>query len=257
MLELVDEDLLTLAHSKEVLESSTDRMLRRSCSIILQFKFVIPWNLDECNRYYDGNPPPAEDPRWLKDLNCKLPCPKIHPLCKWNKNKRKIARHGKIRCTTGSGKWVHDKACSMNFGLGLCWCFHKGASGCIRSKDATETGAGQQCCYNDNLKLITGGRGGGTADIAHPDFDQHRHVEENVLPFGCCLDYPEHGFCSKYSKIRLTNNGKKRTTSYCEEETCETKRCDNGECLKEECCPEERNDDGCCPGTKYDPKCGR
>jgi hypothetical protein len=80
--------------------------------------------------------------------------------------------------------------------------YHPGAAQCIRSKPASDGGSGQQCCYDSNGKLITGGAAGGTPDKVAPvgPIDALRHYDADVVPFERC------GW-KKYLEIRPPNNG--------------------------------------------------
>lgn len=84
---------------------------------------------------------------------------------------------------------------------------HPGATICIRDNVASTSGAGQQCCYDNNYKLITSGLGAGTPDKAHwrpavrifpPDLGPHYY--EDVVPFRRCNK------CD-YLEARPPNNG--------------------------------------------------
>ena len=78
--------------------------------------------------------------------------------------------------------------------------FHPGAYLCLRS-GRSKSGAGQQCCYDDNLKLITHGSGAGTPDKSHAS-DPQGHTLDYVKPFEkCSLDV--------YLEARPPNGGPK------------------------------------------------
>jgi AMOP domain len=81
------------------------------------------------------------DDNWLSSLP---PCPCENP--DWNG----------VKLNDG---WARDK--------GDIGKYHKGSSACFRSYPAIETSegqSGQQCCYDENGKLITSGSGAGTPD---------------------------------------------------------------------------------------------
>ena len=58
---------------------------------------------------------------------------------------------------------------------------HPGAAVCIRSIDVN--GAGEQCCYDQKGKLITGGLGAGTPDRASGGFFSLDHGKKDGFPF--------------------------------------------------------------------------
>ena len=58
---------------------------------------------------------------------------------------------------------------------------HPGAAVCIRSIDVN--GAGEQCCYDEKGKLITGGLGAGTPDRASGGLISFSHGQKDGFPF--------------------------------------------------------------------------
>ena len=66
------------------------------------------------------------------------------------------------------------------------------------------SGAGQQCCYNDN-SLIVGPPGGGTLDVESPEKSLWGHMGRDVLPWYACCSYSEN--CGKYYKTRPSDDG--------------------------------------------------
>lgn len=60
--------------------------------------------------------------------------------------------------------------------------YHIGATKCMRSKSVN--GAANQCCYDENGKLITHGSGSGSADRGAVDYYIHlpRHWREDICP---------------------------------------------------------------------------
>jgi hypothetical protein len=86
--------------------------------------------------------------------------------------------------------------------------FHEEADFCIRSRNPSPSGGGQQCCYKgDNILL--GPPGGGTVDKSHYkngvlSFD---HFVDDVLPWSlCCKDKPL-DLCYRYYEKRPSDPG--------------------------------------------------
>jgi hypothetical protein len=82
----------------------------------------------------------------------------------------------------------------------------------IRSAKPNKKGAGQQCCYNYKGKLITSGRGAGTADKKVPTLNSLiSHYYSDVTPFNDAeyLDkfYGGNEFVNKYLQVRPQNQG--------------------------------------------------
>ncbi|XP_036812332.1 isthmin-1 [Oncorhynchus mykiss] len=77
---------------------------------------------------------------------------------------------------------------------------------CIRSMLTLEstTLAAQHCCYNDNMKLITRGKGAGTPNLISNEFSADLHYKVDVLPWIICK-----GDWSRYNQVRPPNNGQK------------------------------------------------
>ena len=75
-------------------------------------------------------------------------------------------------------------------------------------QDFSDGGPGQQCCYDKNGNLITGGESAGTPDKVAPQgpFDTYFHWEEDVQTFNWCKDS---GNIDKYWEVRPPNNGNK------------------------------------------------
>jgi hypothetical protein len=178
-----------------------DKVLRRSAH--QKFKFVTQW-LDsvattivkikdevaaKCNKWHANQ----SDPRPL--LDALPPCPRvIQPL-----------PNGKYPQTSGDFKL--DSACNPNdyFGVLSCDIFHSGAKGYYRSISSA-LGAGQQCCYDKNNRLLVGPPGGGTLDVAHSDVSKRDHFETDVLPyFYCCNPFTK--ACDKYYEKRPSDDG--------------------------------------------------
>ncbi|KAJ8411795.1 hypothetical protein AAFF_G00154330, partial [Aldrovandia affinis] len=75
---------------------------------------------------------------------------------------------------------------------------------CVRSMlsfDST-TLAAQHCCYNDNMKLITRGKGAGAPNLISTEFSPELHYKVDVLPWILCK-----GDWSRFHAVRPPNNG--------------------------------------------------
>lgn len=79
---------------------------------------------------------------------------------------------------------------------------------CIRSMLTLEstTLAAQHCCYDDNMKLITRGKGAGTPNLISIEFSADLHHKVDILPWIICK-----GDWSRYNQARPPNNGQKCT----------------------------------------------
>ncbi|XP_053189110.1 isthmin-1 [Scomber japonicus] len=77
---------------------------------------------------------------------------------------------------------------------------------CIRSMLTLEstTLAAQHCCYDDNMKLITRGKGAGTPNLISTEFSADLHYKVDILPWIICK-----GDWSRYNQARPPNNGQK------------------------------------------------
>lgn len=75
---------------------------------------------------------------------------------------------------------------------------------CIRSMLTLEstTLAAQHCCYDDNMKLITRGKGAGTPNLISTEFSADLHYKVDILPWIICK-----GDWSRYNQARPPNNG--------------------------------------------------
>jgi hypothetical protein len=147
------------------------------------------------------------DNKWNDNLT---PCP-----CKLNKPKcTPSPRTGKKLPFENPDNTKWENPSSDLFG------YHNDARACMRSKTAGGS-PGEQCCYDKNGDLITGGSGAGTADRAAPGsglgdlwnniFDPNRHhaqdvAQANLVEF---LDGGQTGPNNdKYKEARPTNNKK-------------------------------------------------
>lgn len=106
-----------------------------------------------------------------------------------------------------SNRWMEDAACKE--GSKSCP-FHPGADFCIRSRLPASNGAGQQCCYRDDL-LYTDFRGGGTVDRYHSSgnfyFNSLLHLIHDVRPWFYCCHQESDELCSLYKERRYTDTG--------------------------------------------------
>uniref|UniRef100_A0A8C6WG43 Isthmin 1 n=1 Tax=Neogobius melanostomus TaxID=47308 RepID=A0A8C6WG43_9GOBI len=77
---------------------------------------------------------------------------------------------------------------------------------CIRSMLTLEstTLAAQHCCYDDNMKLITRGKGAGSPNLISIEFSADLHYKVDILPWIICK-----GDWSRYNQARPPNNGQK------------------------------------------------
>ncbi|KAG8126369.1 hypothetical protein E2320_021469 [Naja naja] len=75
---------------------------------------------------------------------------------------------------------------------------------CLRSMlslDSTTLGA-QHCCYDENTKLITRGKGAGAPNLISTEFSPELHYKVDMLPWILCK-----GDWSRYHAVRPPNNG--------------------------------------------------
>ncbi|XP_062863813.1 isthmin-2 [Trichomycterus rosablanca] len=79
---------------------------------------------------------------------------------------------------------------------------------CVRSMLAFDstTLAAQHCCYDDNMKLITRGKGAGAPNLISTEFSPELHYKVDVLPWILCK-----GDWSRFHSVRPPNNGLKCT----------------------------------------------
>ncbi|XP_059684590.1 isthmin-1 [Gavia stellata] len=86
---------------------------------------------------------------------------------------------------------------------------------CIRSMLSLEstTLAAQHCCYNDNMQLITRGKGAGTPNLISIEFSAELHYKVDILPWIICK-----GDWSRYNEARPPNNGQKCTENPSDED---------------------------------------
>ncbi|XP_067894357.1 isthmin-2 [Heterodontus francisci] len=75
---------------------------------------------------------------------------------------------------------------------------------CIRSMLSLDSAtlAAQHCCYDDQMKLITRGKGAGAPNLISTEFSPELHYKVDVLPWILCK-----GDWSRYNDVRPPNNG--------------------------------------------------
>ncbi|XP_014343324.1 isthmin-1 isoform X2 [Latimeria chalumnae] len=86
---------------------------------------------------------------------------------------------------------------------------------CIRSMLSLEstTLAAQHCCYDNNMQLITRGKGAGTPNLISTEFSAELHYKVDILPWIICK-----GDWSRYNEVRPPNNGQKCTENPSDED---------------------------------------
>ena len=72
---------------------------------------------------------------------------------------------------------------------------------CIRQALTSHSPAVQQCCYDDDLLLITRGSGAGTPHLVSRDVEMSAHYKVDLLPWRLCR-----GDWTRYHNIRPPNN---------------------------------------------------
>ncbi|XP_012868888.1 PREDICTED: isthmin-2 [Dipodomys ordii] len=86
---------------------------------------------------------------------------------------------------------------------------------CLRSelsKDSS-TLAAQHCCYDEQGRLLTRGKGAGAPDLISTNFSPELHFKVDTLPWILCK-----GDWSRYHTVRPPNNGRACTDNPLEEE---------------------------------------
>ena len=165
------------------------RMKTKTCFVLLVFlhflmKACIANTCRKCKSWYVKE---RKNLSWLRELNRKFKCP-----CKVTLGWTTVTP-----IDNPSGKqWTRDWAC-LALGIPLCYKYHPGAYGCLRSSKKTSTGARQQCCYSRSGNIIRpGDRGAGTPDKASTYF---KHQKEDVEPYNwCCRSCSLHTYCMYY-----------------------------------------------------------
>ena len=154
----------------------------------MYFQAALGEGCKKCGKWYNDE---KADLNWLRDLNSNFKCP-----CK-------VEGFFNLSPVDNPSNqvWKADWACKSG-GLPLCWKFHKGAYGCIRSAKTSRFGARQQCCYDSSRNLIRPGKpGAGTPDRSGAYF---QHQKLDVDPYNwCCKDCKSQKYCNYYiNKLR-------------------------------------------------------
>ncbi|XP_062589342.1 isthmin-1-like [Saccostrea cucullata] len=81
---------------------------------------------------------------------------------------------------------------------------------CIRSKlyKGVKTLSSQMCCYDNEFKLITRGKGAGTPNLISPEMSPELHHKLDINPWIICK-----GDWSRYNQILPPDNGRKCSTN--------------------------------------------
>ncbi|KAL3874965.1 hypothetical protein ACJMK2_037912 [Sinanodonta woodiana] len=146
--------------------------------------------VDNCGKWIDCNKKHVA--QYL--LKSELPaCPCFYPLQQvknrnlWDSGQRK------------EFNWIDFSAPNMLI-------YKPGAKYCIVSKlgQGTKTLAVQQCCYDDSLRLVTGGKAAGTPILISPDISEELHWKVDLLPWVICK-----GDWTRYNQVLPTNNNLK------------------------------------------------
>jgi hypothetical protein len=99
--------------------------------------------------------------------------------------------------------------------------FHPGAYVCMRSQVPLANGAGQQCCYDEDGKLITHGRGAGSPDQSLPigvgGVASHVLKDVQAYNYATYLDDATQfgGYVDMYFEVRPPNKGVDATGKPC------------------------------------------
>ncbi|XP_028415602.1 sushi domain-containing protein 2-like isoform X2 [Dendronephthya gigantea] len=109
-------------------------------------------------------------------------------------------------CPTSTQQIEVDNQFIKDSAGGLSDYFHPGSTSCYRSRDASPSGTGQQCCYKGN-SLLVGPPGGGTFDIVSPGSSILAHFVRDVIPWFACCKYSNFDNCYKYYDARPSDDG--------------------------------------------------
>ncbi|XP_028390868.1 sushi domain-containing protein 2-like [Dendronephthya gigantea] len=93
-----------------------------------------------------------------------------------------------------------------------CIAYHNGSYHCFRSVFPNPNGAGQQCCYTKQGRLVVGPPGGGTVDRYHAGssrFSTLQHLKEDIYPWYLCCRLSKS--CGLYYASRPSENGTRYT----------------------------------------------
>ncbi len=145
----------------------------------------------KCQTWYDS--PEEADDSWRTTLNSQIPCPCNVNIGLWSLTPTD---------PSAADDWKIDWAC-VAWGLPLCWRFHPGAHGCLRSKASTTDGAGQQCCYDASGVLLPPEHPGAGSPDKAVRFREHQDVDVKPAMW-CCEGCPS--MCDRYKEKRRGDN---------------------------------------------------
>ena len=149
--------------------------------------FLSPYYVEDansiCREWHGGEP----DPR--QKMLALSPCWRLLTLVNGN-------------FPDGFGDFKQDTSCNIK-NLDSCNLFHTGAKACYRSIPQIN-GAGKQCCFSSDNRLLVGPTGGGSMDAGHPDFPLD-HFVKDVLPFFMCCKFSNN--CNLYYEKRPSDDG--------------------------------------------------
>ena len=150
---------------------------------------------DKFKKWFDAN----QNLSWLAGLpDCPCSIRKLvvkHKFCGWT--------------ISTSVYWVNPDARVWTTPSDLLFGYHPGAAACMRSRPQAGSNAGQQCCYDENGALITGGWGAGTPDKTNPGVQQlgpDGHQAQHVAPADWANELGD-DYRQKYLQVRPPNNG--------------------------------------------------
>ena len=106
----------------------------------------------------------------------------------------------------GFGDFKQDTTCNTQ-NSDSCSFFQNGAKACYRSISQVN-GAGKQCCFSADNRLLVGPTGGGSMDAGHPDFPLNHFIKDNV-PFFMCCKFSNN--CNLYYEKRPSDDGSRWT----------------------------------------------
>jgi hypothetical protein len=86
--------------------------------------------------------------------------------------------------------------------------FHPGALTSYRQRSPSPSGAGQQCVYGEDGRILVGPPSGGTADSMSPNKNKFEHWTRDVVPWCmCCAHSNDPASCGKYYERRTSDPG--------------------------------------------------
>ncbi|CAB3980322.1 sushi domain-containing 2-like [Paramuricea clavata] len=110
-----------------------------------------------------------------------------------------------------TGRFMSDDYCKPPR-TGACLVYHNGSYHCFRSVFPSRNGAGQQCCYTKQGRLVVGPSGGGTVDRYHAgssQFSTLKHLKDDIYPWYLCCRLSK--ACGLYYGSRPSENGTRYT----------------------------------------------